>query len=103
MNTLANQLGVPRPECRALAERLVDGQWVCPLGGEYQLYAPPRGLEVWASTALPAANRFALSEVPEDFKLPMLNWFRGGWGSLHLDEEALRVQLEIHMHPSALP
>ena len=47
MNSLANQFRVARPECRALAERLVDGKFVCPLGGEYQLLVPERDLETW--------------------------------------------------------
>lgn len=103
MNSLANQLRVPRDQCREVAERLVDGAFVCPLGGEYQLYAPERGLEVWVSSALPAQNRFMLNEVPEDFRLPMLNWFRGLTSDLRLDEQALSVHLEIKMTEAALP
>ncbi len=103
MNSLANQLHLPRDQCRAVAERLVDGTFVCPLGGEYQLFAPERGLEIWISSALPAHNRFMLNEVPEDFRLPMLNWFRGLAGDLRLDEQALNVHLEIKMTEAALP
>ena len=103
MNSLANQLRVPRDQCREVAERLVDGKFVCPLGGEYQLYAPPRGQEVWISSALPVKNRFILSEVPDDYRLPMLNWFRGLTGDLRLDEQALSVHLEIKMTEAALP
>ncbi len=103
MNALANQLHVPRDECRALAERLVDGQFVCPLGGEYQLFAPDLGLETWASSALPNANRHLLTEVPKDFQLPLLTWFRGLRGDLALDDESLRIHLEIKMTEAALP
>ena len=103
MNALANQLQVPRNQCRAVAEQLVDGQFVCPLGGEYQLFAPSRGLEVWASSALPESNRFLLTEVPEDFQLPMLGWFRGLEGTLHLGAEQLEVHLEVAMSKDALP
>ena len=103
MNSLANQLRVPRDQCREVAERLVDGTFVCPLGGEYQLYAPKRGLEVWISSALPVQNRFMLNEVPEDYRLPMLDWFRGLTGDLRLDEQALSVHLEIKMTEAALP
>jgi hypothetical protein len=103
MNSLANQFRVARPECRALAERLVDGTFVCPLGGEYQLFVPERDLETWASSALPAGNRFVLTEVPEDFQLPLLNWFRGLRGDLQLLDDSLSVQLEIDMTPAAVP
>jgi len=103
MNSLANQLHLPRDQCREIAERLVDGTFVCPLGGKYQLYAPERGLETWISSALSEQNRFMLNEVPEDYRLPMLNWFRGLTGDLRLDEQALRVHLEIKMTEAALP
>ncbi len=103
MNALANQLQIPRDECRAFAERLVDGQFVCPLGGEYQLFAPNLGLETWAPTALPPENRHLLAEVPEGFQLPLLDWFRGMSGDLALDEQSLRVHLEIEMTEAAVP
>ena len=103
MNSLANQLQVPRAQCREVAERLIDGAFVCPLGGEYELYAPRRGLEVWISSALPAENRFLLSEVPDDFRLPLLDWFRGLSGDVCLDEQSLSLHLEVKMTKAALP
>lgn len=103
MNSLANQLRVPRDQCQAVAQRFVDGRFVCPLGGEYQLYAPQRGLKVWVSSALPKPNQFLLTEVPEDFRLPLLHWFRGLAGDLRLDEQALTAHLEIQMTNAALP
>lgn len=103
MNSLANQLRVPRPECKDFAERLIDGTFVCPLGGEYELYEPKRGLEVWVSSALPDTNRFLLTEVPADFQLPMLHWFRGLQGDICLEEQALRAHFEINMSADALP
>ncbi len=103
MNALANQLRVPRHQCREVAERLIDGEFVCPLGGEYQLYEPRRSLETWASTALPESNRFSLTEVPEDFQLPLLEWFRGLSGDLTLDEQGLSAHVEVKMSDAALP
>ena len=103
MNSLANQLHVPRHECRKVAERLVDGKFVCALGGEYQLFAPDRGLEVWISSALPQANRFFLAELPADFQLPLLSWFRGMQGDLTLTNDSLSAHLEIGMSAAAVP
>lgn len=103
MNSLANLLQVPRPECREVAERQVDGEFVCPLGGEYQLYSDERGLEVWLSSALPKQNRFLLSEVPSEFEMPLLEWFRGLAGELELTDDELRVHVDIEMSKSALP
>jgi hypothetical protein len=103
MNSLANQLQVPRPECREVAERLVDGKFVCALGGKYQLFAPDRGLEVWLSSSLPESNRFLLAEVPEDYQLPLLTWFRGLRGDLQVTDQTLHAHLEIDMTAAALP
>lgn len=103
MNALANQLHVPRDQCRELAEQLIDGKFVCPLGGEYQLYEPERGLETWASSALPAQNRFLLSEVPEDYQLPLLTWFRGFEGELRLGDRDAGLHVEVQMTKAALP
>lgn len=103
MNTLANQLHVPPDACRALAERLVDGKFVCALGGKYQLVESQPGMQVWTSSALPPRNRFLLTEVPEDFQLPLLTWFRGLQGDLKLADGSLTVHLEIEMTADAVP
>ncbi len=103
MNSLSNQFHIPRPQCRELAERLVDGTFVCPLGGEYELFGPDKDLEVWVSSALPPENRFLLSKVPEDFHLPLLNWFRGLRGDLCLEANSLSAHLEIDMTSAAVP
>lgn len=103
MNSLANQFHIPRPSCRELAERLVDGTFVCPLGGDYQLLAPEKDLEVWVSSALPPENRFLLTEVPDGFHLPLLDWFRGLRADMGLDGSTFRMHLEIDMTSAAVP
>ena len=103
MNSLANQLHVPRPECLNVAEQLVDGKFTCALGGTYEMYSTNRGLEVWLSSSLPENNRFLFTEVPEDFQLPLLSWFRGLQGDLKITKEELTIHLEIDMLESALP
>jgi hypothetical protein len=103
MNTLGNQLHVPRNECRELAETLVDGQFFCPLGGEYQLVAPPNGLEVWSSSAITAENRFLLSRPPADFQMPLLTWLGGVRGDLQLADKQLSIHLQVEMDKSAAP
>ncbi len=103
MNNLANLLHVPRHECRALAERLVDGTFVCPLGGEYELFAPERSLEVWCSSALAPSNQFLLTEVPDDYQLPLLTWFRGLRGELGVVDDSLSVHLEVDLSAAAVP
>ncbi|HYO25578.1 MAG TPA: hypothetical protein VEQ85_11600 [Lacipirellulaceae bacterium] len=104
MNTLANQLHAPPDQCRAIAEELVDGTFLCPLGGEYQLEAVADGLPQWTSTAIAPANRFLLTEPPADFQLPLLTWFRGLRGDLVLEKGGrLAAHVEVDMARSATP
>lgn len=103
MNSLANLLHVPRVQCREFAERLVDGTFVCPLGGEYQLYETQGSLPVWSSSALPVSNRFMLTEVPEGFNFSFLEWFRGMQGDLRVADGELAAHVELRMAPVALP
>ena len=103
MNSLANLLQVPRPDCRALAERLLDATFICPLDGEYQLYETDQGLPIWSSTALPARNRSLLTEVPADFRLSILTWFRGLQADLCVADGELSAHGELKMSAAALP
>jgi hypothetical protein len=103
MNTLANQLHVPRDQCRAVAEGLVDGTFVCSLGGEYQLVEEAGGLPTWTSTAIAPQNRFLLTAPPADYELPALTWFKGLRGDLRLEDAELAAHVEIDMAKSAVP
>lgn len=103
MNSLANLLQVPRPECRALAERLLDATFICPLDGEYELFESDQSLPVWSSTALPAQNRNLLTEVPAEFQLSILTWFRGLQADLKVANGELAAHGELQMTASALP
>jgi hypothetical protein len=103
MNTLANQLHVPREKCREVGEGLMDGKFVCALGGEYELVEQPGGLPEWTSSALAPQNRFLLTAPPEDFELPVLTWFKGLRGDARLEEAELSAHVEIDMAKSAVP
>jgi hypothetical protein len=95
MNSLTTQLHVPPAEARDVAEQLVGGHFVDPLGGKYELLedgerASARGQtesnerlpalntrRLWASTAVTPPNRFLLTELPADYQMPLMQWFRG--------------------------
>jgi hypothetical protein len=124
MNSLTTQLHVPPEDARTIAEDLVGGTFKCPLGGEYvlsDLNAPsplPEGTEeqlptpdgavtsrkLWTSTAIPVENRFLLTEVPADYQMPMLNWFRGIDAELARGGDELRVYAAVDMvHQDVAP
>ena len=103
MNTLANQLNVPRAECQSVAETLMDGTFVCPLGGKYELAEVAGGDPMWTSTAIQPQNRFMLTAAPEDFQFALLSWFKGLRAEARFDKEAINAHVEIDMAKSAIP
>jgi hypothetical protein len=103
MNTLANQLHVPREQCRDVAERLMDGKFVDPLGGQYEVVEEIGGQAEWTSTALAPQNRFLLTQPPADYQLALLSWFRGLRADLRLDDQELAAHAEVDMAESAVP
>jgi hypothetical protein len=100
MNSLTTQLHVPPEDARTLGESLVSGHFDCPLGGKYELIPLPvagdgqgeGARKLWASTATPPQNRFLLTEIPADYQMPMMNWFRG------LSAEVGRANDELSLH-----
>jgi hypothetical protein len=134
MNSLVSQLHVPPEDGRVVAEKLIGGQFDCPLGGDYELIdaitgAPVRAVEgngeelpapgqatatparrLWVSTATPPENRFFLSEIPADYTMPLMNWFRGLSAevarandafTLHADLEMVRIDVAPPTAPEA--
>lgn len=116
MNSLTTQLHVPPEQARDIAEQLVGGHFVDPLGGEYELLEDgqrasargpgadevlpaPGARRLWASTAIAPPNRFLLTEVPADYQMPLMEWFRG----LSLEvarvdsDDALTLHAELDM------
>jgi hypothetical protein len=95
MNSLTAQLHVPPDQARDVAEALVGGHFIDPLGGKYELLEDgerasargqngdgellpaPGARRLWASTAVTPQNRFLLTEIPADYEMPLMEWFRG--------------------------
>ncbi|WP_442481524.1 hypothetical protein [Aeoliella sp. SH292] len=95
MNSLVRQLHVEPAAAYELANELVGGEFLCPLGGEYELAEIPGGLEVWTSTAAAPNNQFLLTEVPGDYRFPLLEWFRGMSAELVRGEDSLTLSAEV--------
>jgi len=102
MNSLVTQLHVPPEDARTLAESLVNGRFNCPLGGKYELVdalgdnRPSRAgtspRKLWVSTATAPQNSFLLTEIPADYQMPFLSWFRG------LSADVARANDELSLH-----
>jgi hypothetical protein len=105
MNSLTAQLHVPPQDARTVAETLVAGKFDCPLGGDYELVPLPQrgeglgegGRELWASTATTPANRFLLTVIPDDYTMPLMNWFRGLGADVGRTNDELNLHAELDM------
>jgi len=92
MHALSQQLAVPRQDARVAAQRLMNAELYCPLGGEYELAAAPGGLPAWRSTLWPLDGG---DRWPDDYVSPVLEWFRGIDSSLTKEEGRLRVHAHV--------
>jgi hypothetical protein len=102
-NGLHSQLHVPLADCPDLAASLVDGDFVCPLGGAYETAETQGGRRVWNSTAYPVEEPRLLAEAPADYRLPLLQWFEGLRAEALLSDVAAEARLEIDLAKSATP
>lgn len=95
MNSLIEQLHVPGKEAYDLANRLVGGEFICPLGGDYVLLDTPAGNQLWASTAAAPSNQFLLTEIPPNYQFPLLEWFRGMQAEVFRGDDSLDLLVEV--------
>lgn len=105
MNSLVEQLNTDPATANQLASELTGGEFVCPLGGEYVLVEVPGGVQAWTSSAMSPSNRFLLTEIPADYRFPVLEWFRGMTVELVRGEDSLQLAAQIvvsETRPAAL-
>jgi len=96
LNSLSQQLHVPRELSLNTAERLLDTQLVCALGGEYELVTDGE-LSTWRSTSWPATP----DAIPPEYQAPLLGWFRGLETDLTKIGDQLILHAEIDMQRKA--
>ena len=73
MHVLTQQLRVPMADARTVAERVLNAELICPLGGDYQLVQNDDGTQRWSSTAWVNGKR----ESRENYVSPLMSWLRG--------------------------
>jgi hypothetical protein len=99
LHFLTQQLHVPAAEARDVAQRLLDAELVCSLGGQYQIEQPQNPHGTWNSAHLPAADD---GRVPEDYQAPILSWFRGleAWAKKEQDQLIVRATVQLQREPN---
>lgn len=91
LHQIEQQLHVAPAEARPLAEQLLDGKLICPLGGTYRLGNDADRTPAWTTTALTDAAS-ARPVPPPNYQAPPINWLRG----LNLRAELLSDRLNLH-------
>jgi len=89
LNMLVQQFDISPESALDIAERMLNVDLVCSLGGEYELTTLPSGRKIWRSSAWPA---FDQPRLPNDYVAPVLQWFRG------LNIEAIRDESQFSFH-----
>lgn len=91
LHQIEQQLHIAPAEARAVAEQLLDGKLICPLGGTYRLRDDADRPAEWTTTAL-TENSSARPVPPPGYQAPPINWLRG----LNLRVELLSDRLSLH-------
>ena len=89
LNMLVQQFGIAPESAMEVAERMLNVDLVCSLGGEYELTTLPSGRKIWRSSAWPS---FSQPVLPDEYVAPVLKWFRG------LNFEAFHDETQFSIH-----
>jgi hypothetical protein len=57
----------------------------------------PSGRKLWVSTATPPENRFLLTEIPQDYQMPVMDWFRGVTADVARDGDDIVLHAKLDM------
>ena len=93
LNTLIQQLRVDPADALPLANRLLDTELICTLGGAYECSDHASGLQQWRSTAWEDGN----GALPDAYTAPLLEWFRGASVDLTKQQDQLFLHAELDM------
>lgn len=93
VHDLSNQFHIPRAESLPAAERLLNTELICSLGGAYEVIGHQGGLDQWTSTAWECKPQVTAANANE-YTAPLLRWLRG----LELTAAVANDQATLHGH-----
>jgi hypothetical protein len=99
---LNQQLRVQPAACRKTAERLLDANTTCPLGGKYELVEAVGGnAAYWTTTALQTTSATTIADTkihaPAGYQAAPLRWFRGLALDAAMTQETITVHADVLM------
>jgi len=97
MHMLAQQFRLPVQDAKTVAERLLDVNLVCALGGRYELVARDDGTSYWVSDQWKQSRDAGLAT----YRSPLMTWLRGLDASIQLHEDRLLFsgQMDVERAP----
>jgi len=95
MHALVQQLRVPSADAKQIAERLLNANLLCPLGGKYESQQGFSDFDTWRSTAWKDDRISNETKVPKEFRAPLLDWFAGLSLEFDIDTTTIRTHIEI--------
>ncbi len=99
LHELMQQLHLESDEALPLAEELLRGRLVCPLGGRYVAVSAPGRPAQWVSTAWTTPSLSDINAVPASFETSFLHWFRGLAAETTVDADTLTIHFELNTNP----
>jgi len=99
LHALMQQFHVPGERAKEVAEQLLHGRLVCPLGGRYRLESGFTDVKRWQSTAWEKESLYQETRVPKDFRTPLLAWLAGLSVEMNIDNTTLSTHIELDVRP----
>lgn len=103
LHRFGEQFRLDPMEARREFERVHRGRLVCPLGGDYVLADDGHLDRRWRGTFWPHDSLAEEDEVPQAFRLPALDWFRGVDLEFSLVGDTLVSHVEVSVPKDFLP
>ncbi len=97
LNESSRWLQLPPKQARDAVEGLLGARIKCPLGGEFTLQNVD-GHPHWVSTSWSQASLYSVTQTPESWKFPFLDWIRRLDLRFDLDRTTLRAHVDLLVH-----
>ena len=97
VHRLVDQFGIAVPAAHKTCESLLNGELVCPLGGEYQGVSRKNRPQWFESTAWNGQSIMDVTSVPPDYRFPFLEWFNGLGIEFSIDATTLTTHVDIEL------
>jgi hypothetical protein len=97
---LSDQLQIKPKRANRVAELLLGGKLVCPLGGEFQTVGSRKTIREWRSTKCDTASSLDIKSIPKDYRCPLIEWVHGAELEFNINATTLETRVELDVSPA---